>query len=119
MIGETYRARAAQALFGEGRSALMPSVWWLSWLSTSGVELGSRVRVNIAGVFEQSGDGVANVEPIDGGIAGAWIVGGVAFYDAATGGARIVEADVSPTTTTSAGDALAIAPGDLTLVVAP
>lgn len=120
MIGETYRQKAVQAMFGSARSSHAPATLWLGWLSTGGVELStSRVRVdNTDAVWGPAGHGVTNTVPLDGGVAGAWIIRAVGLWDAPTGGALVFSADLPSSLTVSSGDPLTVPVGGLVVEVA-
>lgn len=95
MIGPQYRQKAAQAVFGSARSQLIPAVLWLGWLNGDGVELTtSRVRVdNTDAVFGPSREGVTNVSPIDAGTV-TGTVAALGLWDAPTGGAMVISANL-------------------------
>lgn len=118
-IGPEFKAVAVQALLGASRSPLAPEVLWLSWHSTGGLELSAqRVAVpNDDSVWGPTEGGVTNVAPIDGGAAGAWILGGVGLYTAEVGGVLALSAVLGTPITTSAGDLLSILVGELTFTV--
>lgn len=119
-VGPDFRATAAQAILGSSRSPLVPSVLWLGWRSLAGVELSTqRVAVeNGDAVWGPTESGVSNVAPIDGGPAGAWIIGGVGLYTAQTEGVLALSADLPAPITTAAGDLLSIPVGELDFTVA-
>ena len=80
-VGPDFQSIAAQALLGSSRTRLAPAVMWLGWRSTSGTELSTQ-RVAVANddsVWGPTESGVSNVAPIDGGPAGAWIIGGAGW----------------------------------------
>lgn len=110
MIGADHRADAARAILGSARSPLFPATLWLGWHSTTGVEL-STARVQVANsdaVWGPSGDGVTNVTLIDGGAAGAWIIGGLGLYTQESGGIPLLAATLGTPLTTDAGDLLTV-----------
>lgn len=119
-IGTEYRTLAAQALFGSFRSPLVPATLWLGWHSTSGAEFpAERVAVeNTDDVWGPTGAGVANIVPIDGGTAGAWIIGGLGLYTDDVDGTLIFSASLPSPLTTEADDVLTIDVGGLTVGVA-
>lgn len=119
-VGPDFQSIAAQALLGSSRTRLAPAVMWLGWRSTSGTELSTQ-RVSVANddsVWGPTESGVSNVAPIDGGPAGAWIIGGVGLYTAQTGGVLALSADLPAPITTAAGDLLSIPVGELDFTVA-
>lgn len=119
-VGEDYRSIVAAAVLGSTRSNLVPARVWLGWHSVAGVELTTeRVAVaNSDAVWGQTEDGVVNVADIDGGVAGAWIIGGAGLYTARTGGTLMLSATLSPSVTTASGDLLTIPVGQLEFTVA-
>lgn len=118
-VGEDYRSTVAAAVLGSMRSTLVPARVWLGWHSVAGVELTTdRVAVaNTNAVWGQTDDGVVNVTDIDGGVAGAWIIGGAGLYTARTGGTLMLSATLSPAVTTVSGDLLTVPAGELTFTV--
>lgn len=119
MIGETYQATFARAMFGSSRSALAPAVLWLGWISTGGGELSTtRVRIdNTDAVWGATEDGVANTVPLDGGTAGAWIIRAAGLWDAPTDGNLILSASLPSVLTSDDGQQLAIPAGGLSIGV--
>lgn len=119
MIGPEYRSRAAQAVLGPSRSALIPSVLWVGWLNGSGDLIAMSGTSVPQTIFGPSGDGVTNVADIDAGVAGTgWTIAGVGLYDSATAGDVVATADLPAPVSPPAGDTLVIATGDLVFTVA-
>lgn len=119
MIGVDHRADAARAILGSARSPLFPSTLWLGWHSTTGVELSAqRMQVaNSDSVWGPTVDGVTNIAPIDGGAAGAWIVGGVGLYVQESDGEPLLTADLASPVTTAEGDLLTVPVSGVTFSV--
>ena len=117
MLSNAYRQKAARALFGSTRSEVMPAVLWLGWLDSTGEVTTERVRVpNTDAVFTPSGDGVANLAPIDAGVAtGAWTLTAAGLWDAATGGVLVITMPLPTPVTVSVNDLLAVPAGGLKL----
>jgi len=114
MIGPTWRSRAVQAVLGPNRSQLIPARLWTGWLDADGDLIAMTGLYVTHAVFGPSGDGVANIAPIDGGVAEAgWVIAGVGLFDAAAG-SLIVSADLASPVTTTDGQELTIAVGALT-----
>ncbi|QZN86874.1 hypothetical protein [Cellulomonas sp. C5510] len=117
MIGPTWRSRTVQALLGPNRSQLVPTVLWTGWLDASGDVIamtGLSVRHE---AFGPAGDGVANTQSVDCGVAGdGWTIAALGLFDAAAG-ALIVSADLPAPVTPDEGDPLVFEPGALTFQV--
>jgi len=119
MIGPTYRSKAAQAVLGPSRSALIPSRLWLGWLDASGTLIAMSGMAVAQTVFGPATDGVTNVSDIDAGVAGSgWTIASVGLFDASTSGALVAAADLPATASPSTGDTLVIEAGALTFTVA-
>lgn len=118
MIGPTWRSRAVQAVLGPSRSPLVPAILWTGWLDADG-DLIAMTGLSVTHTaFGPSGDGVANIAPIDAGVAGTgWTIHAVGLFDAASGGNLIVSADLTTPASPDEDDPLVFAAGDLTFTV--
>jgi len=118
-IGATYRSKAAQAVLGPAHSSLIPSVLWIGLLDGTGTLIAMSGTSVTHDQFQAATDGVENAVTIDGGAAGVgWEIHQVALYDAATGGAIVLSADLPAPAAPLEGDPLAFAAGGLTFTVA-
>lgn len=93
MIGPEYASIAVQAVLGPDRSGLVPAVLWLGWLDEFG-DLIAMAGVQVPHeVWGATDTGVANVEPIDAGLAGdGWEIHAVGLFDAEVDGSLVVSA---------------------------
>ena len=113
MIGSEYTSFAVQAVIGAGHSSVIPDVLWGGWMDAGMVVLGySGVRVPHES-FGPVTDGVANITPIDGGVAGAsWAPAHFGLFDAKTGG-NLVASAAATMDAPATGQALIADVGDL------
>lgn len=117
MIGPTWRSRAVQAVLGPSRSPLVPAVLWTGWLDADGDLIAMTGLTVTHAVFGPAGDGVANTQAVDCGVAAAgWTIAAVGLFDAADGD-LIVSATLPSPVTPDEDDALTFAPGALTFQV--
>lgn len=113
MIGAAYTSLGAQAIIGPAHAPTIPEVLWPGWMDTDLNLLGMVGEALSHDQFGPVENGVANIEAIDGGLAGAgWNIGGLALYDAEVGGLIIVVALVTPYEPEE-GEVLTLGPGML------
>jgi hypothetical protein len=113
MIGEDYTSKAVRAVLGAGHSELIPENLWGGWLDASLDVLGySGIRVPHE-TFGAVDGGVANLDAVDGGLAGdSWAIAWFGLFDAESDGNLVIAAAV--TATPGEGDPLIFDAGDLT-----
>ena len=115
VIGPEFQALVVQAAFGDGASGVMPATLWGAWLDG---ELGVIVETGIAvpqDAFGPTEVGVANTEIIDAGVAPASVPAFFALMDAGEGGQIVAALPVTFDSAPVEDDALAFAPGELTI----
>ena len=117
MIGAAWRSRAAQALLGPDRSALIPSTLWVGWLDATDTLVAMSGTSYPASAFTGFGDGVTTTQTLDGGVAGTgWAIKAVALYDAATSGSIVASASLPAPVTPTSGASLRFVAGALSFV---
>lgn len=117
-VGAAYRSKAAQAVLGPYRSSLIPATLWTGWLDATGALIAMTGMSVAHGAFGPVANGVANTAVIDSGVAGTgWTIHAVGLFDAATGGALVISADLPAPLSPTSGDPLAIDAGSLVFTV--
>jgi len=118
MIGPAYRSRAAQAVLGPSRSELIPAVLWTGWLNAAGDVVAMTGMSLTHAVFGPAGDGVANIVPLDCGVAATgWEIAAIGLFDAAADGTLIASATLTDPVIPDEGDPLVFDVGALTFTV--
>lgn len=81
MFSPEYRSIAMQSILGPAHSTLVPSVLWLGWLDAAGDLIAMSGTTVPHESFGPAEDGVENIEPIDGGVAGdGWEIDAVGLF---------------------------------------